>query len=49
MTNAVILLTTRSRIGRAFRGALNNVKSPTLAPPSKPSSARCYRTLQVDR
>ena len=31
MSNAVILSTARTPIGRAFRGALNNVKSPTLA------------------
>jgi acetyl-CoA C-acetyltransferase len=31
MTNAVILSTARTPIGRAFRGALNNIKSPTLA------------------
>ena len=31
MTDAVIVSTARSPIGRAFRGALNNIKSPTLA------------------
>jgi acetyl-CoA C-acetyltransferase len=31
MTNAVIVSTARTPIGRAFRGALNNIKSPTLA------------------
>jgi acetyl-CoA C-acetyltransferase len=31
MTDAVIVSTARTPIGRAFRGALNNVKSPTLA------------------
>ena len=31
MTDAVILSTARTPIGRAFRGALNNIKSPTLA------------------
>lgn len=31
MTSAVILSTARTPIGRAMRGALNNVKSPTLA------------------
>ena len=30
MTEAVIVSTARTPIGRAFRGALNNVKSPTL-------------------
>src|SRR3974377_779487 len=30
MTDAVIVSTARTPIGRAFRGALNNVKSPTL-------------------
>ena len=30
MTDAVIVSTARTGIGRAFRGALNNVKSPTL-------------------
>ncbi|HEU4623213.1 MAG TPA: acetyl-CoA C-acyltransferase [Steroidobacteraceae bacterium] len=31
MTDALILSTARTPIGRAFRGSLNNVKSPTLA------------------
>jgi len=31
MTSAVILSTARTPIGRAFRGALNHIKSPTLA------------------
>lgn len=31
MKGAVIVATARTPIGRAFRGALNNVKSPTLA------------------
>lgn len=31
MTNAVIVSTARTPIGRAFRGTLNNIKSPTLA------------------
>ena len=31
MTEAVIVSTARTPIGRAFRGAFNNVKSPTLA------------------
>ena len=31
MNDAVIVSTARTPIGRAFRGALNNVKSPTLA------------------
>jgi acetyl-CoA C-acetyltransferase len=31
MTDAVILSTARTPIGRAFRGSLNNIKSPTLA------------------
>ena len=31
MSNAVILSTARTPIGRAFRGALNNIKSPALA------------------
>jgi acetyl-CoA acetyltransferase family protein len=31
MTDAVIVSTARTPIGRAFRGALNNIKSPTLA------------------
>jgi acetyl-CoA C-acetyltransferase len=31
MTDAVILSTARTPIGRAFRGTLNNIKSPTLA------------------
>jgi acetyl-CoA acetyltransferase family protein len=31
MTKAVILSTARTPIGRAFRGTLNNIKSPTLA------------------
>jgi acetyl-CoA C-acetyltransferase len=31
MTHAVILSTARTPIGRAFRGTLNNIKSPTLA------------------
>jgi acetyl-CoA C-acetyltransferase len=31
MTDAVILSTARTPIGRAFRGALNHIKSPTLA------------------
>ena len=31
MTDAVIVSTARTPIGRAFRGSLNNVKSPTLA------------------
>lgn len=31
MTHAVVVSTARTPIGRAFRGALNNVKSPTLA------------------
>jgi len=31
MTSALILSTARTPIGRAFRGALNNIKSPTLA------------------
>jgi acetyl-CoA acetyltransferase family protein len=30
MTDAVIVSTARSGIGRAFRGSLNNIKSPTL-------------------
>lgn len=30
MTEAVIVSTARTPIGRAFRGALNNIKSPTL-------------------
>ena len=30
MTNAVIVSTARTGIGRAFRGSLNNTKSPTL-------------------
>ncbi len=30
MTNAVIVSTARTGIGRAFRGSLNNIKSPTL-------------------
>jgi len=30
MTDAVIVSTARSPIGRAFRGSLNNIKSPTL-------------------
>ena len=31
MSDAVIVSTARTPIGRAFRGALNNIKSPTLA------------------
>jgi len=31
MTDAVIVSTARTPIGRAFRGTLNNIKSPTLA------------------
>ncbi|MFU8765664.1 MAG: acetyl-CoA C-acyltransferase, partial [Haliea sp.] len=31
MREAVIVATARTPIGRAFRGALNNIKSPTLA------------------
>lgn len=31
MTHAVIVSTARTPIGRAFRGTLNNIKSPTLA------------------
>jgi len=31
MTDAVIVATARTPIGRAFRGAFNNIKSPTLA------------------
>jgi acetyl-CoA C-acetyltransferase len=31
MTRAVIVSTARTPIGRAFRGALNNIRSPTLA------------------
>src|SRR4051812_33935662 len=31
MTQAVIVSTARTPIGRAFRGTLNNIKSPTLA------------------
>ncbi|HEX4241999.1 MAG TPA: acetyl-CoA C-acyltransferase [Steroidobacteraceae bacterium] len=31
MTDAVIVSTARTPIGRAFRGALNHIKSPTLA------------------
>ena len=31
MTHAVIVSTARTPIGRAFRGALNHIKSPTLA------------------
>ena len=31
MTNAVIVSTARTPIGRAYRGSLNNIKSPTLA------------------
>jgi acetyl-CoA C-acetyltransferase len=31
MTSALILSTARTPIGRAFRGSLNNIKSPTLA------------------
>src|SRR5690348_10227071 len=31
MNDAVIVSTARTPIGRAFRGSLNNVKSPTLA------------------
>jgi acetyl-CoA C-acetyltransferase len=31
MTHALIVSTARTPIGRAFRGALNNIKSPTLA------------------
>jgi acetyl-CoA C-acetyltransferase len=31
MTSAVIVATARTPIGRAFRGALNHIKSPTLA------------------
>ncbi len=31
MNDAVIVSTARTPIGRAFRGALNNIKSPTLA------------------
>jgi acetyl-CoA acetyltransferase family protein len=31
MTNAVIVSTARTAIGRAHRGSLNNIKSPTLA------------------
>lgn len=31
MTDAVIVSTARTPIGRAFRGSLNNIKSPTLA------------------
>ena len=31
MSDAVIVSTVRTPIGRAFRGALNNIKSPTLA------------------
>ena len=30
MREAVIVSTARTPIGRAFRGALNNIKSPTL-------------------
>ena len=30
MNEAVIVSTARTPIGRAFRGALNNIKSPTL-------------------
>ena len=30
MREAVIVSTARTGIGRAFRGALNNIKSPTL-------------------
>jgi acetyl-CoA C-acetyltransferase len=30
MTNAVIISTARTPIGRAYRGALNNMRSPTL-------------------
>ena len=30
MPEAVIVATARTPIGRAFRGALNNIKSPTL-------------------
>ncbi len=30
MTTAVVVSTARTPIGRAFRGALNNVRSPTL-------------------
>lgn len=31
MNDAVIVSTARTPIGKAFRGALNNIKSPTLA------------------
>ena len=31
MKEAVIVSTARTPIGRAFKGALNNIKSPTLA------------------
>ena len=30
MREAVIVSTARTGIGRAYRGALNNIKSPTL-------------------
>jgi len=30
MNDAVIVSTARTPIGRAFRGSLNNIKSPTL-------------------
>lgn len=30
MREAVIVATARTPIGRAFKGALNNIKSPTL-------------------
>ena len=31
MRDAVIVSTARTAIGRAYRGALNNIKSPSLA------------------
>ena len=31
MSDAVVVSTARTPIGRAFRGSLNNIKSPTLA------------------
>ncbi len=45
MTHAVIIATARTPIGRAFRGALNHIRSPTLAGHAiREAVARCGLT-----
>ena len=49
MREAVIVSTARTPIGRAFRGALNNIKSPTLMARDPPCGATRGRRRRRDR